>query len=161
MSVPTERSTAPLLFAKRLNLLPCRVPDGSGPTLAQAAAVPPRLLIVDDEKPLCWAMERFFSAVGYSVECSHELRDAIGLLGSRTYDLVISDLRMSGLVFEEGLMLADFIRGHLPATRMVMLTAHCTPELERRAQGRGVDLVLSKPQPLPELARHVADLLRS
>jgi CheY-like chemotaxis protein len=129
--------------------------------LLNAAAVPPRLLIVDDEKPLCWAMERFFSAAGYSVECSHELRDAIGLLGARTYDLVISDLRMSGLALEEGLVLADHNREHVPRTRMVMLTAHCTPELEHRAQGRGVDLVLSKPQPLPELARHVASLLRS
>lgn len=119
-----------------------------------------RLLIVDDEKPLCWAMERFFSAVGYSVQCSHELRDAIGQLGARPYDLVISDLRMSSMAFEEGLMLADFIRGHVPSTRIMMLTAHCTPELESRARRRGVDLVLPKPQPLPELARHVSQLLR-
>lgn len=122
--------------------------------------MPPRLLIVDDEKPLCWAMERFFSAVGYSVECSHELREALGVLGARPFELVISDLRLSGLGFEEGLVLADFIRGHVPRTRVVMLTAHATPELEVRAQGRGVDLVLSKPQPLPVLARHVSHLLR-
>ena len=123
-------------------------------------AVSPRLLIVDDEKPLCWAMERFFCAVGYSVECAHELGGAMTVLGARSFDLVISDLRMSGLAFEEGLALADFIHGHVPNTRMVMLTAHCTPELEKRARGRGVDLVLPKPQPLPELARHVSHLLR-
>jgi CheY-like chemotaxis protein len=128
--------------------------------LLTARVVSPRLLIVDDEKPLCWAMERFFSAVGYAVESTTELREAMGLLGAREFDLVISDLRMSGLAFEEGLALADFIRCHVPATRMVMLTAHCTPELEKRARGRGVDLVLSKPQPLPELARHVSHLLR-
>ncbi|XXF75165.1 response regulator [Myxococcaceae bacterium GXIMD 01537] len=119
-----------------------------------------RLLIVDDEKPLCWAMERFFSAVGYSVRSSHDLRDAISQLGAHPFDVVISDLRMSGLMFEEGLMLADFIRGHVPHTRMVMLTAHATPELEQRARMRGVDLLLPKPQPLPELARHVSHLLR-
>jgi CheY-like chemotaxis protein len=123
--------------------------------------VSPRLLIVDDEKPLCWAMERFFCAVGYSVECTHELREALSLLGAHSYDLIISDLRMSGLAFEEGLMLADFVQGHAPRTRMVMLTAHATPELEKRAHARGVNLVLSKPQPLPELARHVSHLLRA
>ncbi len=85
----------------------------------------------------------------------------MGLLGTRPYDVVISDLRMSGLALEEGLELADFVRGSVPQTRMVLLTAHATPELERRALGRGVDLVLSKPQRLSELACHLSELMRS
>lgn len=119
-----------------------------------------KLLIVDDEGPLIWAMERFFAAAGHQVDCTQELRTALQLVGMRSYDVAITDLRLSGTLFEEGLVLTDFIRLHVPQTRTVLLTAYHSTELEERARRRGADLILSKPQPLPELARYISDLTR-
>ena len=117
------------------------------------------ILIVDDESSLCWVLGQFFSGAGYRVDSAGALDEALDLMTTGRYDLVISDLRLSGTLSEEGLMLADFVRRFTPQTRVVLLTAFATQELTDRAQALGVDLVLSKPQPLPALAEHVSRLL--
>ncbi|CAM4331683.1 MULTISPECIES: response regulator [Myxococcus] len=117
------------------------------------------ILIVDDESSLCWVLGQFFSGAGYRVDSAGALDEALDLMTTGRYDLVISDLRLSGTLSEEGLMLADFVRRYTPQTRVVLLTAFATQELTDRAQALGVDLVLSKPQPLPTLAEHVSRLL--
>ncbi|GEN11467.1 hypothetical protein MFU01_65040 [Myxococcus fulvus] len=117
------------------------------------------LLIVDDESTLCWVLGQFFSGAGYRVDSAQALDEALGLMTTGRYDLVISDLRLSGTQSEEGLVLADFVRRFTPDTRVVLLTAFASPELTARARELGVDLVLPKPQPLPSLAQHVSQLL--
>ncbi len=121
--------------------------------------MPQNLLIVDDEASLCWVLGRFFSSAGYQVDSAQALDEALGLMTTGRYDLVISDLRLGGTQSEEGLVLANHVRRAAPRTRVVLLTAFATPELAERARGVGVDLVLPKPQPLPALARHVSQLL--
>ena len=118
-----------------------------------------RLLIVDDEVPLSWAMEKFFASNGYQVDCTPELRTAFNLLEVKPYDVAITDLRLSGTMLEEGLLLSDYIRLHAPRVKTVLLTAYASPELEARALRRGVSMVLSKPRPLPDLARHLSALV--
>ncbi|WP_002638557.1 response regulator [Myxococcus hansupus] len=117
------------------------------------------ILIVDDESSLCWVLGQFFSGAGYRVDSAGALDEALNLITTGRYDLVITDLRLSGTLSEEGLMLADFVRRFAPQTRMMLLTAFATQELTDRAQSLGVDLVLPKPQPLPALAEHVSRLL--
>ncbi len=119
------------------------------------------LLIVDDESSLCWVMGQFFASAGYRVDSAQALDEALGLMTTGRYDLVISDLRLSGTQSEEGLLLADFVRRFAPETRVVLLTAFATQEITDRARELGVDLVLPKPQPLPALAQHVSQLLSS
>jgi CheY-like chemotaxis protein len=104
-------------------------------------------------------MERFFSNAGYQVDSAQALDQALELMTTGRYDLVISDLRLSGTQSEEGLVLADYVRRASPKTRMVLLTAFATPEITARARSHGVDLILPKPQPLPALAQHVSQLL--
>ncbi|NVJ04335.1 response regulator [Myxococcus sp. AM001] len=125
----------------------------------RARPVAQNILIVDDESSLCWVLGQFFSGAGYRVDSAGALDEALDLMTTGRYDLVISDLRLSGTLSEEGLMLADFVRRFTPQTRVVLLTAFATQELTDRAQVLGVDLVLSKPQPLPALAEHVSRLL--
>ncbi|MBJ6762532.1 response regulator [Myxococcaceae bacterium JPH2] len=117
------------------------------------------LLIVDDETSLRWVLGRFFAGAGYQVDSAEGLDEALGLMTRGQYDLIISDLRLSGTQSEEGLAIAEFARKSTPRTRVVLLTAFTTPELGVRARASGVDLVLPKPQPLPALAQHVSALL--
>ncbi|NMO16171.1 response regulator [Pyxidicoccus fallax] len=127
--------------------------------MAQTPENPQNLLIVDDESSLCWVLGQFFTSAGYRVDSARALDEALGLMTTGRYDLVISDLRLSGTQSEEGLLLADFVRRFAPETRVVLLTAFATQEISSRARALGVDLVLPKPQPLPDLARHVSELL--
>lgn len=124
-----------------------------------ARPVSQNLLIVDDESTLCWVLGQFFASAGYRVDSAQALDEALGLMTTGRYDLVISDLRLSGTQSEEGLVLADFVRRFAPETRVLLLTAFASPELSERARELGVDLVLPKPQPLPSLAQHVSQLL--
>lgn len=129
------------------------------PSLLKPPGVPRNLLIIDDETVLCWVLGRFFASAGYEVDSATDLHEALERVKHGRYDLVISDLRLSGTQSEEGLLIAERLRESSPKTRMVLLTAFATPDLGTRAQALGVDLVLSKPQPLPDLAEHVSQLL--
>jgi CheY-like chemotaxis protein len=129
------------------------------PALLMSPRVPRNLLIIDDETVLCWVLGRFFASAGYAVDSATDLTEALERVQHGRYDLVISDLRLSGTQSEEGLIIAERLREASPDTRMVLLTAFASPDLGSRAQALGVDLVLSKPQPLPALAEHVSQLL--
>jgi len=118
-----------------------------------------RILVLDDEEAILFALQEFFSACGYDVHTARELADAKALVASAPYDLVIADLRLSGTHGAEGLELVGLIREQYPSTRTVLLTAYGSPEMEAEARRRGVDAFLHKPKPLPELAQIVLALL--
>lgn len=119
-----------------------------------------RILIVDDEEPITFALQRFLTARGFEVAAAYEREEAEALILAGDFDVVIADMRLTGTHGAEGLELLSCVRRFAPRTRTVLLTAYGTPELEREARARGADEFLLKPQPLPELADLLEDLLR-
>jgi DNA-binding response OmpR family regulator len=117
-----------------------------------------RMLVVDDEEPILFAIREYFEPLGYAVDCARELEEAEALLSHIHYGLLIADLRLSGIQSNEGLELIRFVRDRSPWTRVVVLTGYGSPEIEREALGRGVDAFLHKPRPLAELAAIVSSL---
>lgn len=120
-----------------------------------------RLLVVDDEESITFAMERYFRARGFEVDSARELEAAQALLAENRYAVVIADLRLSGVHGAEGLEVVSTIRERWPQTRTILLTAHGNAELEAEARERGADVVLRKPKPLPELTQIVMGLVAS
>src|SRR5262245_48130844 len=106
------------------------------------------MLIVDDEERLLIALSDYFAMHGFMVDCAHDLAEAIALLSRSSYDIVIADLRLGGIDSREGLSLLQHIREHALNTRVLMLTAFGTMEMQEEANRRGVDAFLHKPQPL-------------
>jgi DNA-binding NtrC family response regulator len=127
--------------------------EGAGDTVSK------RILIVDDEEAIVFAMQRYFRGRGFEVDCARELEEAEALLACAEYALVIADLRLTGVHGAEGLEILSFIRERCPRTRAILLTAYGSSDLEREARDRGVSLMLRKPQPLPDLAQAVLTLL--
>ncbi len=119
-----------------------------------------RLLIVDDEEAIVFAMQRYFRSRGFDVDCARELEEAEALLSHSAYAVVIADLRLTGVHGAEGLEILSFIREHCPWTKAILLTAYGSIDLEREARERGVSLMLRKPQPLPDLAHAVLALVQ-
>ena len=72
----------------------------------------------------------------------------------RPVPLVITDYNMPGM---NGLQLTDAIKETSPDTRVVLITAYATPELEKRAREHRVDHYLPKPFPLDRLEQIVRD----
>jgi len=116
-----------------------------------------RLLVVDDEEPIRYAVREYFVARGYAVDCAQELEEAEALINTRAYDIVIADLRLTGIHGAEGLELVDFVRERGSA-KVILLTAYGTSEIQRAAYAHGAEVFLHKPTPLSTIAEIVASL---
>ena len=118
-----------------------------------------RILVLDDEESILFAVMEYFTKCGYDVDCAKEIDEALALLNTARYSVAIVDLRLAGVDGEEGLEFIENLRERHPETRAILLTAYGSPEIEKEALGRGVDVLLHKPKPLQDMARIVADLL--
>jgi DNA-binding response OmpR family regulator len=120
----------------------------------------PRILLVDDEPPILFALRDYFKAEGYAVDCAGELEEAQALIAEvACYDLVIADLRLDSLSGVGGLELIGDVRDRCAGARILLLTAYGSPEIEAEALRRGADVFLHKPIALPKLASIAADLI--
>jgi len=108
----------------------------------------PRLLVVDDEESICFSMSEYFSLQGYRVDTASEIEEAEKLLGSVNYQVVIQDLRLTLTSNQQGLEMIRMIKENNPRTRIVVLTAYGSPEIEDEARRCGADAFLRKPKPL-------------
>jgi DNA-binding response OmpR family regulator len=119
----------------------------------------PRILVIDDEQPILFALREYFSLRGYEVDCARETLDAEELLASRRYAVAIVDLRLSGADGTEGLHLIRYARQRCPDMHIFLLTAYGSPCTEREALRCGADQILHKPMPLAAIASAVAGVL--
>ena len=118
-----------------------------------------RILIVDDEDLIVLAMRRYFERLGYTVDSAYELEEAQALLAAYRYDLVIADLRLTGIGGAEGLQIVSDVHRRCADTRVILLSAFGTPEIERESYNRGADAFLHKPKAMMEIASIARTLL--
>lgn len=115
--------------------------------------MPARLLIVDDEEPIIFAMHDYFTEQGWEVDCARGTGEAEALAGANVYDAVITDMHLTGLRGAEGLELVSALRARGGAEKVIVLTAYATGALEREAVARGAHAFLQKTVPICEVAR--------
>lgn len=120
-----------------------------------------RLLVVEDEITVQAAIKKYFTAAGYDVICAGELEEAEALIATGTYDIVICDLRLSWRYAVEGLEILRFIRQHARNTRVVILSAYGSADLQHDVRELGAEAFLQKPAALPDLEATVARLLEN
>jgi DNA-binding NtrC family response regulator len=118
-----------------------------------------RLLIVDDEAAILFAMGDYLSRSGYAVDRARGREEAGRLLSAARYDLVIADLRLGVAEPLGGLEVLREARERQPQARMILLTAYGCAEVEGELARIGAGRLLSKPQPLARIAEEVAELL--
>src|ERR1051325_1777191 len=123
--------------------------------------MPDRILLIDDEEPILYVMKEYFATHDYDVDCAREFEEAEALLANFSYSVVIADLRLTGIHGVEGLELVAYVRERCPGTRILILTAYGSAEIEQEALRRGVDAFLRKPIPLPQLAQMLFALTES
>lgn len=118
-----------------------------------------RMLIVDDEESICFSMKEYFSMQGFHVDCALDRGEAEAFLAGSGYAVVIDDLRLGGMSNTEGLDVIEHVTRHHPSTRIVVLTAFGSSEMEMEAKSRGADAFLRKPKPLSDVAQVVYGLV--
>lgn len=121
----------------------------------------PRMLIVDDEESICFSMSEYFGLHGYKVDTARELDEAEKLIESNQYEVAILDLRLGVAHNADGLEITKVLHEKHPGTRIVVLTAYGSAEMEDEARQRGADAFLRKPKPLSQVAQVIQGLLDS
>ena len=121
----------------------------------------PRLLVVDDEESICFSMSEYFSLQGYKVDTAREVEEAERLIEATDYKVVIQDLRLGATRNPDGLEIIRMIHDQHPRTRIVVLTAYGSAEVEDEARRCGADAFLRKPKPLSQVAQVVQGLIES
>jgi DNA-binding NtrC family response regulator len=116
-------------------------------------------MIVDDEELIVLAMRKYFEGLGYEVHSANELEEAQALMSNYEYALVIADLRLTGIGGVEGLEIVSDVHQKCAHTRVILLSAYGTPEVERESYNRGVDAFLHKPKAMMEIANVARTLL--
>ena len=111
-----------------------------------------RILLVDDEKSIMFAMSHYFKAHGFDVDCAADPEAARLFLSERRYALAIVDIHLVGRAGSDGLDLAELICRDYAGTAVIVMTALDTPETEQRAAKIGVCSFVRKPARLAHLA---------
>lgn len=119
----------------------------------------PAIVLVEDEPDILIILHRLMRDLtgGYDIMTVNGGAEALAQIALRSVPLVITDYNMPGM---NGLQLTAAIKETSPDTRVVLITAYATPELERRAREFHVDYYLPKPFPLDRLEQIVRDVLR-
>ena len=114
--------------------------DDSGPFVPSLSEA--RLLVVDDEESLRITTAAIFEKEGYIVDTASSGDEAVALLNTTDYDLVLTDLHMEG---GDGLSVLNQIRRQAPLTISVVLTGFASVESAIAALQEGAYDYLVKP----------------
>lgn len=111
-----------------------------------------RILIVDDEDDLTWSISKSLTKNNNLLEviCVNNGNKALEELQEKAFDLVISDLRMPGI---SGLSLLDQVQRKHPKTKVIIMTAYGSPDIERKIKDTQNAYYIEKPFDIHELKR--------
>lgn len=125
------------------------------PAEAGAREAAPSVLVVDDTEPVRRALGRLLELHGMRVAQAASAREAIGLLGQRQFDGLLSDVMMPGEL--DGLDLARWARGR--GMPVVLVSGFVGGELPQDLLADPGVRLLRKPVDLASLARTVRQIV--
>ena len=118
-------------------------PVGAEDLTRRAEKRPLRVLIVDDEPLVRWAIAETLRTAGYEIDEAADAESTVRALFKRPDpDVVLLDLRLPDC---GDLRLLDTVCRLVPAATVILMTAFGTPEVRAQAPGRGAACVLDKP----------------
>ena len=105
---------------------------------------PLRVLVVEDEALIRWAVNETLTGAGHLVHEAGDAASALRVLGEapEAIDVVLLDFRLPD---SSDLGLLSRIRKMSPHCAVVMMTAHSSPELSVEARRLGAFDVIAKP----------------
>jgi two-component system, NtrC family, response regulator AtoC len=117
-----------------------------------------RILVVDDEKMVRWALHQALEEVGYQVDEAASVREALEAIAREGPDLVLLDYRLPD---ETGLEVLRSLQKTAARVPVVMITAHASIGGAVEAMKEGAYDYISKPFEIEDVLQTVARALEA
>lgn len=111
-----------------------------------------KILVVDDESTICDSVKKILSRKGFLVENSLNADQAIEMMKTNNYDLLITDLMMPKT---SGIELIEMVKKHYPEIDVMVITGYASIETAVKATKLGALDYIPKPFTPDELAEKV------
>lgn len=108
-----------------------------------------KVLLVDDEEEFVETLAERMRSRGMEVATSNSGGEALDLIDTEPYDVVVLDLQMPGM---DGIEALERIKRRRPNIQVVLLTGHATVEKGVEAMKQGALEFLEKPIDLSKLS---------
>jgi CheY-like chemotaxis protein len=122
------------------------------------AAVPGRILVVDDEAVVKELLARVLGRAGHDVIAVSNGEEALHEIAKGRFDLLIVDKNLPGMT---GLEVMRLVREHEPHLRAILITAYPTKESEGEARDLGIHAYVVKPFGIVSMIATVDDAIRA
>jgi len=116
------------------------------------------ILILDDEPIVGDRLKPALEKCGYTVETLTDSQKAIDQLARKRYDVLITDLKMSG---PSGLDVLRFVKEQSPGTHVIIVTGYATADQAKESMKSGAVDFIAKPFRISQLTELVARTLTS
>ena len=100
------------------------------------------ILVVDDEKDICRALNIILSKEGYAVTEAYNGEQAVELIGKQSYDIVMTDIKMEKM---DGFDVLRQVQQLSPGTSVIMMTAFASVGSAVEAMRAGAVDYITKP----------------
>ena len=111
------------------------------------------LLVVDDEEIVCKRLKTALEKHGYAVEVCCCGQDALHRLQEKTFDIVVSDVRIDDV---DGLDVLGAVQKCSQRTKTILITGYATMEVAREALAKGAFEFIAKPFKPEDLRKVIA-----
>jgi DNA-binding NtrC family response regulator len=106
------------------------------------------VLVLDDETIVCERIKEHLGKKGFLVETFTESPKAIERLAAKTFDVVVTDLKMAG---PTGLDVLRLVKKQSPATQVIIITGFGSIETANEAEIVGAFDFICKPFQLEDI----------
>lgn len=119
-------------------------------------AVKNKILVVDDEDALRTVLSAELEGEGYQVATAADGQEAINILGTSAFDLILLDIKMPNV---DGFEVLRFVKEKHPKTKVIMLTGFADLKNAIESKKLGAEDFVSKPYDLVDLLTTVERVL--
>ncbi len=115
-----------------------------------------KILVIDDEAIVRISCRRTLEPLGHEVDTANDGVEGLRMLREKTYDLVLTDLKMPNM---DGLEVAAQIGASQPDLKIILITGYSTIDTAERAEQFGLYHYMEKPYTPDALIKVVTDAL--
>lgn len=101
-----------------------------------------QILVLDDEPIVGKRLGPALSKMDCQVETFEDPKAALQRIEEKTFDIVVTDIRMEDI---DGIEVLEKVKARSEQTKVIMITGYATVEMAREALGKGAFDFIAKP----------------